>query len=335
MGKQLTEKTAAPKRRKGKAMMAMGLLLMMAALFLACGNWTEERQGEEAAGSALQQLEEVILAAEQTAGEVCDLVITDDAGQAMDWPLEADGRPMSWATDGKGNPLASVIDGQGRTVFWPAVTDEAGSAVLVGAEAWERAGDGSLLPFVSDSVGRRMTWPTDEAGSLMDWEALKAAWTEFIRSLLEQLTLETPLFVQHPEMEMPESKIDGRYYIGMLEVPDKNLRLPVMSDWSEEDLKIAPCRYSGSVYSRDIVIAGHNYYRHFRPVKWLEEGTEVRFTDVDGNVFVYEVTGRETIGGSDVEGMLAGEWDLTRFTCTTGGRCRIAVRCEIVEIIPA
>lgn len=121
----------------------------------------------------------------------------------------------------------------------------------------------------------------------------------------------------------------------MLEVPDKNVRLPVMDDWSEENLKLTPCRYAGSLYRGDMVIAGHNYYRHFSPIKWLEVGTEVRFTDVNGNVFIYEVCSRETIAADDVDGMLTGEWDLTLFTCTTGGRSRVAVRCELKSIISA
>ena len=55
------------------------------------------------------------------------------------------------------------------------------------------------------------------------------------------------------------------------------------------------------------------------------------FTDFDGNVFVYKVREIETIKGTDIEGMLNGEWALSLFTCTIGGQMRITVRCERVS----
>ena len=48
---------------------------------------------------------------------------------------------------------------------------------------------------------------------------------------------------------------------------------------------------------------------------------------LDGNVFRYEVVDMETIPPEGVEAMITGDWDLTLFTCTTGGSARVAVRC--------
>ena len=138
-----------------------------------------------------------------------------------------------------------------------------------------------------------------------------------------------PPFVQYPEMEMPTREIDGQTYIGMVEVPALELSLPVISEWTYPRLKKAPCRYVGSVYSKDMVICGHNYDRHFGRLKDLAVGDEVRFTDMDGNVFFYSVCGTEQLGKYAVEDMLAGEWDLTLFTCTKGGRMRVTVRCKL------
>lgn len=47
--------------------------------------------------------------------------------------------------------------------------------------------------------------------------------------------------------------------------------------------------------------------------------SEIRFTDVDGNVFRYRVAGLETLSATAVEEMTCGEWDLTLFTCTMNG----------------
>lgn len=140
-----------------------------------------------------------------------------------------------------------------------------------------------------------------------------------------------PLYVQYPDMEMPEVEIDGQKYIGTVTIPKLGLELPVISQWSYPRLKLAPCRYSGSVYQDDMIILGHNYERHFRRFTDVETGDEVLFTDMDGNVFRYVVTLKEQLRGNDTERMLEGEWDLTLFTCARGGKKRITLRCDRVE----
>lgn len=130
------------------------------------------------------------------------------------------------------------------------------------------------------------------------------------------------------EKQMPTMEIEGNLYIGVLEVPALNLSLPVMADWDYAKLKIAPCRYSGSCYTDDLVIAGHNYPKHFSHLKWIDLGSDVLFTTADGEVFRYTVDWVENLKPDEVERMVEeGDWDLTLFTCTTGGSARCAIRC--------
>lgn len=151
------------------------------------------------------------------------------------------------------------------------------------------------------------------------------------RSVLTAPVEEQPLYVQHPDMEMPEVMIDGQAYIGSVSIPKLELELPVISQWTYPRLKLAPCRYSGSVYTDDMIILGHNYERHFRRFTEVETGDEVTFTDMDGNVFHYVVTLKEQIRGNDAERMMAGNWDLTLFTCARGDKMRITLRCDRVD----
>ncbi len=128
--------------------------------------------------------------------------------------------------------------------------------------------------------------------------------------------------------------IDGYPYIGYLSVPELDLEMPVMDQWSMEGLEIAPGRYSGSIKTADMVIAGHNYRRHFAPLKFADPGTKVIFTDMDGNAYYYEISRTETVMPTDIEKMVSGDvdqWDMTLFTCTTGGRARCAIRCVRIE----
>jgi sortase A len=78
-----------------------------------------------------------------------------------------------------------------------------------------------------------------------------------------------------PGDDMTVREIDGQDYIGYLSIPALDLELPVMSSWDEERLKIAPCRHFGSTWNDNLVIAGHNYKRHFGFLSKLERGDGV------------------------------------------------------------
>ncbi len=142
---------------------------------------------------------------------------------------------------------------------------------------------------------------------------------------------EIPNYILDPEMEMPTVQIDGNDYIGILEIPSLELTLPVLNDWSYRKLNISPCRYSGSAYTENFVIAAHNYVCHFANIPYLSEGDEIRFTDAAGNTFIYSVCLVETVGANAVEDMTESGFDLTLFTCNYTGGARIAVRCDKTE----
>ena len=136
-----------------------------------------------------------------------------------------------------------------------------------------------------------------------------------------------PAYILEPDMEMPVMEIDGRDYIGVLEIPSLGLELPVLSEWSYPNLREAPCRYAGSAYKSGFVVAGHSYRSHFGSLGNLAPGAEVFFTDAEGNRLSYAAALTETISPSGVEEMLDESWDLTLFTCDYSGRARVAVRC--------
>lgn len=137
---------------------------------------------------------------------------------------------------------------------------------------------------------------------------------------------EVPEYMWNPDMEMPVKIIDGTEYVGVLCIPSLDLVLPVISKWSDSNLKIAPCRYEGSAYKDNLIIAGHNYAAHFGRLGNIREGDTVIFTDMDGNVFTYKMAEWEILKPADIEGMERRDWDLTLFTCTLGGKSRITIR---------
>ena len=128
--------------------------------------------------------------------------------------------------------------------------------------------------------------------------------------------------------EMKTVQIDGYEYIGCLSIPALGIELPVMAEWDYSRLKLAPCRYSGSVNTGDLVIAAHNYRTHFRALWHIPIGETVYFTDMQGIRSTYKVEDVETLSPTSVEDMTDGEYPLTLFTCNYGGSARVTVRCS-------
>ena len=190
----------------------------------------------------------------------------------------------------------------------------AAALLLTGNNLVETYQAGQTSERLSQEVSSRIESQSQDADSLS--QAALAGGEE-----------ETPEYLRNPEMEMPVEEIEGNGYIGLLEISALGLSLPVMSEWSYPNLKLAPCRYSGSAYTGNFTIAGHNYSTHFGPIGELNAGDSITFTDMQGNRFAYEVQVVETLEATAVADMVSEEWDLTLFTCDLSGESRITVRC--------
>lgn len=129
--------------------------------------------------------------------------------------------------------------------------------------------------------------------------------------------------------KMTVMEIDGYGYIGYLSIPALDLELPVMSEWDYSRLKIAPCLYYGSVKTDNMVIAAHNYTKHFGKLSNLKLGDVVRFTDMEGIVYTYRVGDIEILPSTATEEMIVSGWNLSLYTCTYGGTSRVTIRCKL------
>ena len=125
-------------------------------------------------------------------------------------------------------------------------------------------------------------------------------------------------------------------YAGVITIPDLSLELPVIDQWSYARLKVAPCRQSGAAADGDLVIAAHNYKSHFGYLDRLEPGASVIFTDMEGTVYRYAVEGIRQLApedAEDVSSVFSSEYPLVLYTCTPGGKARVAVFCQWDETI--
>lgn len=136
-----------------------------------------------------------------------------------------------------------------------------------------------------------------------------------------------PLYQIDPNVTMPEVDVKGVKYIGYLHIPALGLELPIITKTTGSLLQVAPCRLSGSAYLEDMVIGAHNYSTHFGNLKKLHYGDSIEFIDMDGNSFAYEVGEIEILQPDQLEYLCSGEYPLSLYTCTIGGRTRLTIRC--------
>lgn len=129
---------------------------------------------------------------------------------------------------------------------------------------------------------------------------------------------------------MPTEEIKGHDYIGVLQVPSIHVELPILAEIHDvSDLNISPGRHAGSYFSNDLVIAGHNYGKHFGPLRGVSLGADVYFITVDNMVYHYTVGSIENMRPEQLDEILHSEWDLSIYTCNPGGTTRRVIRCSL------
>ncbi len=153
--------------------------------------------------------------------------------------------------------------------------------------------------------------------------------TENVISSLENMKLESKVNNNSGESTV---HVNGYHYIGFIEIPKIKIKLPVLSEWDYSRLKIAPCRQFGSINTNDIVIAAHNYKKHFGNLSKLNIGDTVILTDINKNGYLYRVEKLATLEPTDIDKVQNSGYDLVLYTCTYGGKMRIALFCTKTSV---
>ena len=164
---------------------------------------------------------------------------------------------------------------------------------------------------------------------------------ENVEAVIEAKKIKVPVTSKRPDAtpsttpldpQRPVVMLDGYEYVGYVEIPVIDLKLPVMSEWDYIRLKVAPCRQFGSSRTDDLVIAAHNFGNHFGRLKELAEGDTVTFTDMEGIVNTYCVKKIETLNPNEVDSVQNSGYDLVLYTCTKDGKTRVTVFCNREEM---
>lgn len=140
---------------------------------------------------------------------------------------------------------------------------------------------------------------------------------------------QTTVLLEAPEGQMVQDSVKGHGVIGILQIEEAGIQLPVLGNWSYENLEYGPCRYSGSLEDGNLVLMGHNYAGHLANLDLVEQGDVVEFFDVTGASYTFAVAETADIAPTQIEAVTETEYPLTVFTCTPGGQNRYVVYCEL------
>ena len=124
--------------------------------------------------------------------------------------------------------------------------------------------------------------------------------------------------------------------IGVIEIPKINISYPILSNVSDELLKIAPCKISGPMPNEmgNLCIAGHNYenYKFFSKVPNLNVNDEIIIYNLNGNKQTYLVYDKYEVDILDLSPLQESKGipkQITLITCNNKNRNRIIVKAKI------
>ncbi len=123
--------------------------------------------------------------------------------------------------------------------------------------------------------------------------------------------------------------------IGSISIPSINIEYPIISETTDEFLKIAPCRFYGPYPNKigNMCLAGHNYddNRFFSNLHKLNIGDEIKIYDNTGNVFSYYVYNKYEIKENDTSCTsqnTMGNKEITLVTCNNLNKNRLIIKAK-------
>lgn len=127
------------------------------------------------------------------------------------------------------------------------------------------------------------------------------------------------------------------YTIGIINIPSINVNYPILSTYTDELLKIAPCKFHGPNPNEvgNLCIAGHNYKnsKFFSKVPNLQLGDTIEITDLSGRTLTYTVYDKFIVNPDELEctsQLTDGKKEITLITCTNDNKQRHIIKARVM-----
>ena len=154
---------------------------------------------------------------------------------------------------------------------------------------------------------------------------------ERLNNLSKTISLNAKLNSVFSNNEVKEESV----YFGKIICEKIELDYYIYNEYSEENLKLLPCKFSGGNIGENtnICIIGHNYFddRFFSNLNKLEIGDTIILKDLDENSYQYSVYQKFETHENDIEKVIKQESqkELTLCTCTYNKEQRLIIKAKI------
>ena len=105
--------------------------------------------------------------------------------------------------------------------------------------------------------------------------------------------------------------VDGIDFVGLVEFPRYESRLPVCADWGKSSKY--PCHFSGSIYDGTMQIGATTQKGQYDFYRELSVGDTVSYIDVEGNRYTFTITSLRYEKHVDQAALLQNDAALTLF----------------------
>ena len=126
--------------------------------------------------------------------------------------------------------------------------------------------------------------------------------------------------------------LNKNLYLGKIIIEKIKIEYPIFNDFTEDLLKIAPCRFFGGDIgeSGNLCIAGHNYNdnRFFSKLNELGLKDEIRLVDLYGKEYIYIIFDIFETKDTNVNSVIRKKksHELTLLTCNNSNKKRLVVK---------
>jgi len=128
--------------------------------------------------------------------------------------------------------------------------------------------------------------------------------------------------------QMSAIEVDGLNVTAILEFPQYQRRLAVLSGWDAQKVGAIPCRFTGSIYDDSLIIGSSDARGQLDFASRLEVGQKLSLTDMEGNRYTYAVTAIQHTDHATLEKLQSGDQDLTIFLKDSQTGKYLLIRCE-------
>ena len=142
-------------------------------------------------------------------------------------------------------------------------------------------------------------------------------------------------FENLPENETLQVTYEGYNIEGIIEIPNINIKYPIIDITDEETMKLSVTKFWGQNINEigNYAIAGHNNRdgTMFSKTKHLRVGDIIKITDLRNKTVEYKIQKIYTVEPNDVsiiEPLDSTKREITLITCTNGNKNRLIIKAQ-------